>query len=195
MAVDGEAMRDERTAQFLNGISLLRVVLVVPIMALVLLGNTVRYAYAAAAVLFALAAATDFVDGYLARRWLATSVLGAFLDTTADKLLVSGALIALVAAGRASPWAAVIIVGREIAVLGLRAVAASGGTVIEASIWGKLKFSVQVLAIFLAILRYPHRFGYLYVDEWVMTAAVLITALSAVEYFTRLSSVLRTQRP
>jgi CDP-diacylglycerol---glycerol-3-phosphate 3-phosphatidyltransferase len=190
MAADGGAMTGERTARFLNGISFVRIVLVVPVMALVLLGHTMRYAYAGAAALFAVAAATDFLDGYLARRWRATTVLGAFLDTTADKLLVSGALIALVSAGRASPWAAMIIVGREIAVLGLRAIAASGGTFIGASIWGKLKFNVQVLAIFLAMVRYPHRFGHLYIDEWAMTIAVVVTVLSAVEYFTRLSSVL-----
>jgi CDP-diacylglycerol---glycerol-3-phosphate 3-phosphatidyltransferase len=183
-------MTGERAARFLNGISFVRIVLVAPVMALVLLGHTTRYGYVGAAALFAVAAATDFVDGYLARRWRATTVLGAFLDTTADKLLVSGALIALVSTGRASPWAAMIIVGREIAVLGLRSIAASSGTFIGASIWGKLKFNVQVLAIFLAMLRYPHRVGHLYIDEWAMAVAVVVTVLSAVEYFTRLSSVL-----
>jgi CDP-diacylglycerol---glycerol-3-phosphate 3-phosphatidyltransferase len=192
MASGGEAMRDQRTAQFLNGISLLRVVMVVPVMVLVLAGPTVTYAYVGAAVLFTLAAATDFFDGYLARRWRATTELGGFLDTTADKLLVSGILIALVAVGRASPWAAVVIVGREISVLGLRAIAAADGTVIHPSIWGKLKFTVQFVAILLAIVRYPHRVGYLYLDEWAMSVAVVITLLSAVEYFARFSSVLRT---
>jgi CDP-diacylglycerol---glycerol-3-phosphate 3-phosphatidyltransferase len=179
-----------RTVQLLNGISLLRVVMVLPVMALVLLGPTVRYAYAAAAVLFTAAAATDFLDGYLARRWRATTELGVFLDTTADKLLVSGVLIALVAVGRASPWAALVIVGREIAVLGLKAAAATSGTVVRPSIWGKLKFNVQVLAIVLAILRLPPRIGFWYLDEWIMAVAVVITVLSASQYFTRLSSVL-----
>ena len=184
-------MRDRRrTVQLLNGISLLRVVMVLPVMALVLLGPTVRYAYAAAAVLFTAAAATDFLDGYLARRWRATTELGVFLDTTADKLLVSGVLIALVAVGRASPWAALVIVGREIAVLGLKAAAATSGTVVRPSIWGKLKFTVQFLAIVLAILRFPQRIGFWYLDEWVMAAAVVITVLSASQYFTRLSAVL-----
>lgn len=184
-------MRDRRwTAQLLNGISLLRVVMVLPITVLVLLGPTVRYAYVAAALLFVVAAATDFLDGYLARRWRATTELGVFLDTTADKLLVSGVLIALVAVGRASPWAALVIVGREIAVLGLKAAAANSGTVVRPSIWGKLKFNAQFLAIVLAILRFPYRIGFLYLDQWVMAAAVVITVLSASQYFTRLSSVL-----
>ena len=180
-------MRNERrTARLLNGISLMRVVMVVPVVVLVELGPTVRYAYVAAAVIFTVAAATDFLDGYLARRWRATTELGVFLDTTADKLLVAGVLIALVAVGRASPWAALVIVGREIAVLGLKAAAATGGTVVKPSIWGKLKFNVQ----FVAIVRYPHRFGFLYLDQWAMTVAAVVTVLSAVEYFSRLSSVL-----
>ncbi len=184
-------LRDRRrTAQLLNGISLLRVVMVLPVMALILLGPHVRYAYVAAAVLFTVAAATDFLDGYLARRWRATTELGVFLDTTADKLLVSGVLIALVAVGRASPWAALVIVGREIAVLGLKAAAATSGTVVHPSIWGKLKFNVQFLAIVLAILRFPLRIGFWYLDEWVMAAAVVITVLSASQYFTRLSATL-----
>jgi CDP-diacylglycerol---glycerol-3-phosphate 3-phosphatidyltransferase len=184
-------MRDRRrTAQLLNGISLLRVVMILPVTVLVLLGPTVRYAYVAAAVLFTVAAATDFLDGYLARRWRATTELGVFLDTTADKLLVSGVLIALVAVGRASPWAALVIVGREIAVLGLKAAAATSGTVVRPSIWGKLKFNAQFLAIVLAMLRFPYRIGFLYLDQWVMAAAVVMTVLSASQYFTRLSSVL-----
>ena len=81
--------------------------------------------FAAAAAVFTVAAATDFLDGYLARRWHRTSDLGVFLDTTADKMLVAGALIALVAVGHASAWAAAVIVWRELAVLGLKAAAAT----------------------------------------------------------------------
>jgi CDP-diacylglycerol--glycerol-3-phosphate 3-phosphatidyltransferase len=187
-------MNRRRAAQFLNGISLARVVLVVPVMALVLLGPTVRYCFAAAAVLFTVAAATDFLDGYLARRWHSTSEFGAFLDTTADKLLVSGALIALVAVGRASPWAALIIVGREIAILGLKSAAATSGTVVYPSIWGKLKFNVQFVAIILAMLRYNHRIGLMYLDEWAMTVAVIVTVLSAWSYLTHFSSLLKGAR-
>ena len=102
-----------------------------------------------AAVLFAIAAATDFFDGRLARRWKQTTTLGTFLDTTADKLLVSGVLMALVAVGRASAWIAFIIIGRELVIMGLRGVvSAADGTVVKPSIWGKLKANVQFLAIF-----------------------------------------------
>jgi CDP-diacylglycerol---glycerol-3-phosphate 3-phosphatidyltransferase len=182
-------MNHQRATQFLNGISLARVVLTVPVTALILLGPTTEYCFVAAAALFTLAAATDFLDGYLARRWHCTSELGVFLDTTADKLLVSAALIALVAVGRASPWAAIIIVGREIAVLGLKSAAATSGTVVYPSIWGKLKFNVQFVAIILAMLRYHHRIGPLYLDQWAMTVAVVVTVASAWSYFRHLSSL------
>jgi CDP-diacylglycerol---glycerol-3-phosphate 3-phosphatidyltransferase len=184
-------MTGRHATQFLNGMSLARVVLAIPVTALVLAGPSVRYCFAAAAALFTVAAATDFLDGYLARRWHRTSELGAFLDTTADKLLVSGALIALVAVGRASPWAAFIIVAREIAILGLRSVAAVGGTVVYPSIWGKLKFNVQFVAILLAMLRYHHRIGPMYLDQWAMTVAVVVTVLSAWGYLARLPSLLK----
>lgn len=179
----------------LAGISLTRVALAVPVMVLVYLGADVRYAYVAAAAIFTVAAATDFADGYLARRWHRGTELGVFLDTTADKLLVAGVLISLVVAGRAWGWAAALIIGREIAVLGLKAAAASDGTVVYPSIWGKIKFVVQFAAIFLAILRYDQRVGNMFLDEWAMTAAVIVTVLSAWSYLKYLPSAFRNAVP
>jgi CDP-diacylglycerol--glycerol-3-phosphate 3-phosphatidyltransferase len=187
-------MDRQRAPQLLNGISLARVVLAVPVVALVLLGPTVRYCFVAAAVLFLAAAATDFLDGYLARRWHCTSDFGVFLDTTADKLLICGALIALVAVGRASPWAALIIVWREITILGVKSAAATSGTVVHPTIWGKLKFNVQCLAIILAIVRYHHRIGPMYLDEGAMTVAAVVTVLSAWDYLAQFSSLLKGAR-
>jgi CDP-diacylglycerol--glycerol-3-phosphate 3-phosphatidyltransferase len=171
----------------------LRVVLAPVIMALILIGNHDRTSSATrvAAVLFAAAAASDFFDGRLARRWALTSPLGAFLDTTADKLLVACTLFALVGVGRAAAWVAAIIVSRELVVLGLRSVVAIGGTVVEASLWGKLKTSVQFLAILLAILRPGHREGGLYPDQWLMIAAALLSVASGADYFRRFSGALR----
>ena len=172
---------DERAAAFLKGITYLRVALTPVVMALVLVGDRVQYAYVAAAVLFAIAAATDFFDGRLARRWKQTTTLGTFLDTTADKLLVSGVLVALVSVGRASAWIAFIIIGREVLIMGLRgAVSATDGTVVKPSIWGKLKANVQFLAIFLAIIRTSSPWGPLYPDEYAMIAAAVVTVGSAV---------------
>ena len=180
-----------RPARVLTAITFARIVLVPAIMGLVLVGDEHRYAYVAAAVLFAVAAFTDFVDGYLARRWSLTTTLGSFLDTTADKLLVSGSLVALVAVQRVSPWIAVIIVSRELAVLALRGmVAAEGGALMTPSIWGKLKANVQFIAVALAMVRASATWGGLHFDEWVMLVAAGITILSAVEYFSRFGAAL-----
>jgi len=177
----------------LSGLTYARIAAVPAVMGLILLGPDRKSAYTWAAVVFAVAATTDFADGYLARRWRVTTKLGSFLDTTADKLLVTGALIALVDVDRASPWIAAIIIGRELLILGLRGVVASEGTVFPPSIWGKLKTNVQFIAIFLAILRLGDPVGPLHVDEWVMIAAAAITVMSAVEYLTRFSSSLSNE--
>jgi CDP-diacylglycerol--glycerol-3-phosphate 3-phosphatidyltransferase len=145
-------------------------------------------------VLFAFAASTDFLDGFLARRWEKTTTLGSFLDTTADKLLVSGALIALVEVDRASAWIAAIIVARELLIMGLRGVVASEGTVFKPSIWGKAKANVQFLAILLAIVRFDVELGPLLLDEWAMLVAAGITVMSAVEYLTRFASALTAEK-
>jgi CDP-diacylglycerol--glycerol-3-phosphate 3-phosphatidyltransferase len=168
-----------------------RILAVPAVMALILAGPDHHSAYTAAAIVFAVAAMTDFADGYLARRWAVTTKLGSFLDTTADKLLVTGALIALVEVRRTSAWIAAIIIGRELLILGLRGVVAADGVVFPPSIWGKLKTNVQFVAIFLAIVRWGDRLGPLYFDEWVMIAAAAITVLSAVDYLKRFSSALR----
>ncbi len=177
---------DLRAAVFLKGVTWLRVLLVPVIMALVLAGPDRDYAFAVAGVLFAIAALTDFVDGFLARRWAQTSVFGNFLDTTADKLLVSGTLIALVAVDRASPWIALIIVGRELLIMGLKGAVAAGGELVKPSIWGKAKANVQFVAIFLAIIRPSVELEGLFLDQYAMIVAAAITVVSAVEYLVRL---------
>jgi CDP-diacylglycerol--glycerol-3-phosphate 3-phosphatidyltransferase len=180
---------DERAARVLAGVTYLRVALVPAVMALVLVGDERRHAYVIAAVLFAVAALTDLVDGFLARRWAQATPLGSFLDTTADKLLVSGVLLALVAVGRASPWIAFVIVGRELLILGLRGAVAAGGTVMSPSIWGKLKAAAQFIAIFLAIVRPSSELGPFSIDEYAMMVAAVLTGASAAEYLARFSSV------
>ena len=165
----------------------LRVLLCPVVMALVLAG-----AYTAGAVVFVVAAATDWIDGRLARRWGVTTRFGAFLDTTADKLLVSTALTALVSAGRASPWVAFIIIGREFTILGLRAAVESGGRQFETSMLGKWKATVQFVAITLAILRPDVIILHAYLDQWAMVIAALVTAWSGVDYIVQFSAALRS---
>jgi CDP-diacylglycerol--glycerol-3-phosphate 3-phosphatidyltransferase len=180
-------MSSIRSARFLAASTSLRILLTPVIMALLLADVDPGLT----AALFAFAAATDWVDGYLARRWDVTTKLGSFLDTTADKLLVTGVLIALVAVERASPWVSLIIIGRELMVLGLRGVIAAEGTVMQPSIWGRMKTAVQFLAILLAILRPGDEIGGVYIDEWVMLAAAAITVGSAIDYFSAYAGSLR----
>lgn len=143
-----------------------------------------------ATVVFVFAALTDFADGYLARRWKITTTLGAFLDTVADKILVMGALVALVQIGVTSTWIAFIIVGREIAIMGLRAVVAMDRGMVPPSMWGKWKATVQFVAISFAIIRFDVTIGAFRLDEWLMFAAVIVTVISAGDYFSRFRGVL-----
>lgn len=183
-----------RSARLIAAGSAVRIVLTPVVMWLVLEGEG-ELSELIAAALFCVAAATDWVDGRLARRWGVTSKLGSFLDTTADKLLVSGVLIALLAAGRVSTWIVAVIIGRELVIMGLRGVIASEGEVMAPSMLGKLKTSVQFLAITLAILRPGEPIAGLYLDEWVMLAAAVITVGSAIDYLMRaLPEVVREDR-
>ncbi len=161
-------------------------------MALVLADGRFEHSYGIAAAVFAVAAASDFVDGYLARRWGQTTVGGAFLDTIADKLLVTGTLFALVEVGRVWAWAAFVIVGREIAVMGLRGIVALNGVRVPPSPLGKWKAAVQFVAMGLAMLRLADTWGPLYLDQWWMLAAVVITVASGIEYFARSAGVIRS---
>ena len=179
---------DVRAATFLKAITWLRVVLTPVVMALVLVQR--QGADDVAAALFAIAAVTDFFDGRLARRWKQTTSLGAFLDTTADKLLVSGALIALVGIGRASAWVGFLIVGREMLVFGLKGVASGAeGAVVTPSFLGKAKANIQFLAIFVAILRPEVMVHGRFLDEWLMWLAAAVTLWSGIDYIGRYAGV------
>ncbi len=145
-----------------------------------------------AAIVFLCAAATDWFDGRLARRWGVTTKLGSFLDTTADKLLVTTALIALVAIDRVSPWIALVIIAREFTILGLRAAVAAGGVrVMDTSMLGKWKATIQFAAIALAILRPDVTIAGVYLDQWAMVIAAAVTVWSGADYLARSTDALR----
>lgn len=146
-----------------------------------------------AAVLFALAAFSDFLDGWFARRTTGGTVLGSFLDTTADKILVTGTLLALVSVDRVSIWPAAIIIFREFAVMALRGVVAQKGGLIRPSTWGKIKAFTQFAAIFLAFVRFADRWGPWYLDQWAMLVAVLATVGSAWGYLAAFWDTVRTE--
>ncbi len=115
------------------------------------LGGLVLSNEIVALLIFLSAAFTDLLDGYLARRWNQITTVGMLLDPVADKLLISAALVALVQVHRVPGWMAVLIIGREFAVSGLRSIAASEGYTIQASELGKTKMVTQVLAIALIL--------------------------------------------
>lgn len=169
-----------------NKLTLIRV-LIVPVLVVVLLTKLNDWL---ALGIFLAAAMTDFVDGYLARSRKQVTVLGKLMDPIADKLLIGGALISLVEIDRAPAYLTVIIVGREFAVNGLRAVAAAQNIVIPAGRLGKIKMVAQVVAISFLILHIPvYRlqggswayevtFGYLML--WI---AAIFTVISGVNYY------------
>jgi len=159
-----------------------------PVIMALLLGHT----YTTAAILFLIAAMTDWFDGRLARRWGVATRLGSFLDTTADKLLVTTALVGLVAVHRASPWVALIIIAREFTILGLRAAVAAGGLQFETSMLGKWKATVQFAAVALAMLRPDVTIAGAYLDQWAMVVATIVTGWSGADYLARSSAALRS---
>jgi CDP-diacylglycerol---glycerol-3-phosphate 3-phosphatidyltransferase len=161
-----------------NALSLARIALV-PVFVWLLLSERAHADELAAAV-FALASATDTLDGWLARRRDDVTDFGKFIDPLADKLLVSSALIALVELDRVSAWVAIVIVAREFAVTGLRLVAAST-EVISASWLGKGKTIAQMVAIFVLCLDA----GSDALQDALVAVAVALTVLSAADYFAR----------
>ena len=160
-----------------NILTLMRI-LAVPVVVVALLGES-EYGDALAAVVFALAAVTDGLDGYIARRRDDVTTFGKLMDPLADKLLIIAALVSLVSLDRLAAWVAMVIIARELAVTVLRAVAVEQGVVISASWLGKLKTILQVAAVFALIAAHP---APLAVDLLVY-AAVAITLISGADYF------------
>ncbi|MEZ4374543.1 MAG: CDP-diacylglycerol--glycerol-3-phosphate 3-phosphatidyltransferase [Polyangiaceae bacterium] len=109
-----------------------------------------------AALVYAAAAITDLLDGYLARKLGVVSVLGKFLDPLADKLLVMAVLIWMVPMGRISEWVVILLLGREISITGLRSIASSEGVVIAAGGGGKSKTALQMVGILCLVIGYPY---------------------------------------
>ena len=145
-----------------------------------------------ALAIFLAAAATDLLDGYLARRWGQVTTVGTLLDPIADKLLVSAALISLVETHSVAAWIVIVIIGREFAVSGLRSIAAASGYTIRASELGKTKMSAQVVAISLVIAgkRWPQLDSLALAGMW---AVMLFGVVSAADYFIKFWRKVDTQ--
>lgn len=144
----------------------------------------ITYSEAIAAVIFIIAASTDGLDGYIARKKQLITNFGKFLDPLADKLLITAALISLVEMHRLDAWIAILIISREFAVTGLRLVAAAEGRVIAASSLGKLKTVVQIVAVCsLMINNFPFSYIGIPFSTFAVWLAVLITLFSGLDYF------------
>ena len=172
-----------------NAITLLRI-LAVPVVVVALLGET-PYGDTLAAIVFALAAATDGLDGYVARSRDAVTDFGKLMDPLADKLLIVAALVTLVSLGRLPAWVAMVIIAREFAVTVLRAIAAEDGLVIAASWMGKVKTVLQIAAVFGLILFDPAPTA-----VWVLVYLALVaTVVSGLDYFFGLRRRMASRRP
>ena len=166
------------------GLTMTRIV-AVPLLILFLISSSRVHALIAAAI-FVAASITDWLDGVVARRRNQVTTLGTLLDPIADKLLVTAALVSLLTIDNVAAWIVVIIIGRELAVTGLRAVAAGVGVIVPASRMAKWKTVSQFVAVTMLILEKglvsP---GFHVAATVVLWAALVLTIVSAVDYFYR----------
>ena len=160
-----------------NALTMLRI-LAVPVVVVALLAE-VPNGDLVAGVVFAQAALTDGLDGYIARRRDSVTTFGKLMDPLADKLLIVAALVSLVALDRLEAWIAMVIIARELAVTGLRAVAVEQGVVISASWLGKVKTALQIAAVIALIAVDPATTAV----DLLVYAAVAITVISGADYF------------
>ena len=182
-----------------NAITIARILLIPVFLVLLLSGIPQPYNDIAAAAVFILAAATDKLDGYVARRSKSVTTLGQFLDPLADKLLIAAALIALVSMSRVPAWVATVIIVREIAVSVLRIVGVSQGVSIPADRYGKLKTVLQIVYVVYVLVPTDDIADRLNVAAWVpelvndclIAVVVVVTLWSGIRYFMNARGVIR----
>ena len=175
-----------------NSLTLSRVVAIPGLVVLLLFSN--RFCTFFAALLFSAAAITDFLDGFYARRRGLESDLGKLMDPIADKLLVSSAFIMLVSHGWVPAWMVCIIIGREIAVTGLRNVIAEKREDVSASSLGKYKTGFQIAAIIPLLIHYSYfKINFNAIGYVFLWGALVFTVWSGADYFIRHRNLLQTQ--
>ena len=166
-----------------NKLTMLRIILI-PIF-LFFIAIKIKYGIYIATGVFIVAALTDTLDGYVARSRNQVTKFGKFMDPLADKLLVTAALISLVEMKQLPSWVVMIIIAREFAITGLRAVAASEGVIISASKWGKAKTVIQIIAIIAVLMNIAY-------SRVLIIIAVVITIISGVDYLYKNRKILNT---
>ena len=174
-----------------NKITIFRVCMI-PIFLIFMLGEGIPYGNILAAVVFVIAALSDLLDGYLARKHNLVTNFGKFMDPLADKLLVSSALICFVALNTVPAWVVIIIIAREFIISGFRLIASDNGVVIAASWWGKLKTNVQMIMSVMMIVNLDY--GWMNILEQIaIYLAVALTVISLIDYMIKNKSVLKEQ--
>jgi CDP-diacylglycerol--glycerol-3-phosphate 3-phosphatidyltransferase len=165
-----------------NGVTIIRIA-AIPIILLLLFTSGQAYPIITA-VLFLLVAGTDTLDGYLARRRGMVTTIGKFLDPLADKLLIVTSLIGLITARGIPTWMVIVIVGREIAVTGLRGIATTQGIIIAASTLGKYKTVFEVASITLLIFNGDYlKIDFYQVGMGLLWIALVVAVISGIDYF------------
>ena len=160
-----------------NLLTLARIVLIPIFIFILTVGNSIE-GHMVAAIIFAIASITDYLDGYLARKWHVVTNFGKFADPLADKMLVMSAFIMLVGINQAPAWVVSVIICRELAVTGLRLLLVeNGGTVLAAAMPGKIKTVTQMLSIIL-LLCHVH-----FVGTIMLYVALFFTIYSGYDYF------------
>lgn len=171
-----------------NRITLFRVIMIPVFLAVYLIPNIPYSKYIAAAI-FIIAALSDFLDGYLARKNNLITNFGKFMDPLADKLLVSGALICFVGYKLVPAWIVFAIIAREFIISGFRLIASDNGVVIAASWWGKIKTNVQMIMSVMLIINFDHPIINV-LEQISIYLALILTIISLVDYIVKNKSVL-----
>lgn len=157
--------------------------------------NTLPVTQLVGSIIFIIASLTDWLDGYIARKYNLITNMGKFLDPLADKLLVSAAFIMLIELQIAPAWIIVVIISREFAITGFRLVAAGEGVVLAASSMGKLKTVSQILAVILLMLNnFPFSYTNIPVDMIMLYIALIFTVWSGLDYFIKNWNVMRDSK-
>ena len=173
-----------------NKLTIFRVILI-PFFVVLLLFDITAYDKWIALAIFIVASLTDFLDGYIARKYNLVTNFGKFMDPLADKLLVCSAMICLVELARIPAWVVIVIIAREFIISGFRLVSSDNGVVIAASYWGKFKTTFQIVMICLMIADLE---PLILITQIVMWVALALTVISLVDYLIKNKSVMQDNK-
>lgn len=175
-----------------NKLTIFRVILIPFFVVFLLLDpSNQTYRYIADAI-FIIASLTDMLDGKIARKYNLVTNFGKFMDPLADKLLVSAAMICLIATGQLAAWIVIVIISREFIISGFRLIASDNGIVIAASYWGKFKTVFQMLMIIVLIANIQIPF-FTVLGTILIYVALVLTIVSLIDYIVKNKDVLKEQ--